>query len=1045
MIRIRVLLLSLFVVALTAALGLADVADQAQASGIQGGLVVHLGSGDGKQTAKLLLNDRFCVHGLDTDVANVREAREHIRSLDIYGRVSVDVFDGKRLPYLDDLVNLLIADDLGEVSQDEVIRVLSPHGVAMVNGKKSVKPWPDDIDNWNHHLHGADNNAVARDTRVSTPRHIQWACGPLWSRSHEFLSSISGMISDNGRLFYFFDEGLTGTTDAPVPERWKLIARDAFNGKLLWKQAVKEWGTRGWKRGALRATNRTAPRRLVAGDGRLFVTLGFTAPVSMLDAATGNTLNTFENTENAQELRYLDGVLVLRMDKGPLVAIDAATAKKLWEAGGNIRAEIIAAGNGMVFYQDGGSLHCRGLKDGRELWQLAEKAPVRQLLVYDNYLIVAGAATKALEADTGKTLWEIKSKAARHPLFAADGQLWVSDTTGLDLKTGKVKTTVEGSAAVFSAGHHPRCYPPRATERFVITPFRGTEFISITGEEHTQNDWLRGPCTFGVLPCNGLLYVAPNPCFCYPGVKMTGFNAFAGARASKAPRIPDAQRLEKGPAFGQIPNPKSHVPNPADWPAYRHDGRRSGSVATEVAADLEQRWSVDLGGRLTQPVVVSDSAIGLGQGVVFVASKDSHTLHALDRKDGKELWTYTAEGRIDSPPTVCGEMVLFGSAHGRVYCLRAADGELVWRFRAARTDQLMMAFDQLESPWRVHGSVLVEKGVAYFTAGRSTNLDGGIRVFALATTTGKVLYERTLNTWSRTRKDAENKPFIPAYHMEGAFSDILVSEGGNIYLGQYKLDLSLQEQEVPYILPDPDKKATAMGRTELMSAPFVEGMANMEKDEKVQRDWQLRNNGPLMEELARKHGGASMGDRKMGRHVFAVGGFLDESWYNRTFWMYSETWPGFYIAHRAAKTGQILCVDEDTLSRPTLRETCRAPSSHRTSTVICSSPMTTTTNPSCRSIRAMSPKGSASHARTLPSGSSGSRCASGQWSLRKTRSLSLARPTCSTSTIRWPRLMDAGARSCGSCRKTTGRNWLNTSSILRRSSTACRPPPDGST
>ncbi len=54
-----------------------------------------------------------------------------------------------------------------------------------------------------------------------------------------------------------------------------------------------------------------------------------------------------------------------------------------------------------------------------------------------------------------------------------------------------------------------------------------------------------------------------------------------------------------------------------------------------------------------------------------------------------------------------------------------------------------------------------------------------------------------------------------------------------------------------------------------------------------------------------------MGDRKMGRHIFATSGFLDESWYNRTFWMYSETWPGFYIAHRAAKTGQILCVDEE--------------------------------------------------------------------------------------------------------------------------------------
>ena len=73
-----------------------------------------------------MLNDRFCVHGLDTDAANVREAREHVRSLGIHGRVSVGLFDGKRLPYVDDLVNLLIADDLGEISQDEVMRVLAP-------------------------------------------------------------------------------------------------------------------------------------------------------------------------------------------------------------------------------------------------------------------------------------------------------------------------------------------------------------------------------------------------------------------------------------------------------------------------------------------------------------------------------------------------------------------------------------------------------------------------------------------------------------------------------------------------------------------------------------------------------------------------------------------------------------------------------------------------------------------------------------------------------------------------------------------------------
>ncbi len=64
-----------------------------------------------------------------------------------------------------------------------------------------------------------------------------------------------------------------------------------------------------------------------------------------------------------------------------------------------------------------------------------------------------------------------------------------------------------------------------------------------------------------------------------------------------------------------------------------------------------------------------------------------------------------------------------------------------------------------------------------------------------------------------------------------------------------------------------------------------------------------------MEAYTKKYGGANLGDRKMGRRVFATGGFLDDQWYNRTFWMYSETWPGFYIANRAAKTGQLLTVD----------------------------------------------------------------------------------------------------------------------------------------
>jgi predicted RNA methylase len=83
------------------------------AGGVKGGLVVHLGCGDGTLTAALHAGDSYLVHGLDTDPAAVAKARETIAVKGLYGKVSVDVFDGKRLPYVDNLVNLVVAEDLG--------------------------------------------------------------------------------------------------------------------------------------------------------------------------------------------------------------------------------------------------------------------------------------------------------------------------------------------------------------------------------------------------------------------------------------------------------------------------------------------------------------------------------------------------------------------------------------------------------------------------------------------------------------------------------------------------------------------------------------------------------------------------------------------------------------------------------------------------------------------------------------------------------------------------------------------------------------------
>ena len=81
--RGRQVVISAAVVILAAAPALwgGTAAEIIQRAGVQGGLVVHVGCGDGRLTAGLGGSERYVVHGLDTDADNVRRAREHIRSL----------------------------------------------------------------------------------------------------------------------------------------------------------------------------------------------------------------------------------------------------------------------------------------------------------------------------------------------------------------------------------------------------------------------------------------------------------------------------------------------------------------------------------------------------------------------------------------------------------------------------------------------------------------------------------------------------------------------------------------------------------------------------------------------------------------------------------------------------------------------------------------------------------------------------------------------------------------------------------------------------
>jgi len=902
-------------------------------TGVKGGLVVHLGCGEGKLTAALRAGDRYIVQGLEGDAATMGRARRHIQSLGLYGPVSVDRLRGTRLPYIDNLVNLVVAEDLGSVAMDEVLRVLCPNGVAYVKKgakwTKHVKPWPNEIDQWPHYLHGPDNNAVANDSVVGPPKHVQWICGPTYARSHETSSSMAAMVSAGGRLFYIWDEGIIGLVDKRMPPRWSLLARDAFNGALLWKKPMPNWGWRQWHAESrwknprdyarmLRELPATTPRRLVATKKEVYVTLGYEAPVSVLSAATGEVLEELKGTALTDEILHADGTLVLRVrvpdsrpeknvgtfmsnrSRGRVMAVDAESRRMIWQSEPEEMAPLtLATRNGRVYYSNYERVVCLDLASGRELWRsepiqgkLGDRATCGTLVAQDKVVLYARvvggpawhstARLRALSAKTGELLWEgplYVGPGCNNPpdVFVADGLVWLGETRvpidnsqtlarrqGFDPVTGKVVREVS-VPKLLSPGHHYRCYRSKATDRFLLLGKRGVEFLDLQGKDHMRHDWLRAPCIYGVLPANGMLYAAPHPCVCYPGVLLSNFNALT-AHTRQPRHAESTERLLRGPAWGKTA--EASPVRDCDWPTYRHDPQRSGHVRTTLTGQPKPKWKTALTAPITPPVATG--------GRVLVAEKDTHQVVALDAARGSVLWQYTAGGRIDSAPTAHGELVLFGCADGWVYCLRGTDGSEIWRFRAAPRERRVLVCGQLESAWPVHGSVLVQtdttadkpRTVAYVTAGRSSFLDGGIHVYGLNPHTGELLHHTCLD-------GPHPDPFSDtgmAGDMDGAKSDILVSDGADLYLFQERFTGNLTRIPTPMRNTKDDRRRAPGHRIYPASAER----------------------------------GAS------GRHLIATGGLLDDTYNEGTYWNYSNRWPG-WSRLLSGVPGQLLVFDEHTL------------------------------------------------------------------------------------------------------------------------------------
>ncbi len=754
-----------------------------KSDGVRLGLAVHVG-GDGRLAAELARGGMRHVQCLARDGAAAEVARTHIQDQKLYGRAIADHHPLNEMPYADNLLNLLIVDDVPGLEKKgnsvaEMLRVVCPGGVAYLGGadtrkvrsalsgarsvKKSgayvrvVKPRPAEMDEWAHFRHDAARDATSADALVGPPRGLRWIADMYWARW-----TIRQAVTANGRIFYMIPNEVKRLGES---EGYRIVARDAFNGLKLWERRFEgkiRYGVSG----------------IAADSERVYLWL--IGPAIALDAATGETAMKYEFSTSM--VTPYKGMLIA--GQGARRAYDSRTGKKLWDGDGRGYDPVVIYDD-KIYVASKTNIVCCSTGTGKKIWEAPLSASGKGSLLgcRDGVLLFKGGGrkdgtTSAYSAADGRFLWSygytLSGHGGRQDSFLVGGLVWVHKGTpskatygeswiGLDPKTGEVRKEVK-----YADGQKVkhRCYRDRATYRYIMCG--GMDFFEVESGRHFAFHGSRGGCGFGYLPANGLTYSFPTLCECFAHIR--GYSALS-ARPVPGPAelsAASASRYKRGRARAS-----GFAPGADDWPTFRHDALRSGATSARVPADLRKKWDVKLSERVSAPVAAG--------GRVYVACIDENRVVCMDLRNGKTVWSFTAGGRVDTPPTITSGLAIFGSRDGCVYAVSASRGEMAWRMRAAPVDRRIVERGQVESKWPVHGTVLESGGTIYFSAGRHSELDGGIWLYAADPRSGRVKWQRRIvreNPFQQTTRGS----------IRNEMNDILTTDGQTVYMNRTRYD-----------------------------------------------------------------------------------------------------------------------------------------------------------------------------------------------------------------------------------------------------------------
>lgn len=233
-----------------------------------------------------------------------------------------------------------------------------------------------------------------------------------------------------------------------------------------------------------------------------------------------------------------------------------------------------------------------------------------------------------------------------------------------------------------------------------------------------------------------------------------------------------------------------HVSVSADWPAWQHDNRRTGSSDDTLPTEklsLDWVWQSPTPPQTAWAGPAKYDAyafhrnlpsmrnydavfhvIAVGDKVWFGSSADD-SVYCLNANDGKQRWVVTTNGPVRLAPTWSQGRLYFGSDDGHARCVNADNGQPIWKFSPSSADHLLLNNGRFIPHQPCRTGVVVDGNTAWFAC-------------AMLPWTDSFLCAVDAKTGSTTAKEHFVRT-LPGLTMEGApalSSEVLVLPQGRV-------------------------------------------------------------------------------------------------------------------------------------------------------------------------------------------------------------------------------------------------------------------------